>query len=75
MHSYPYWQGYENPPRCECHECTQARYRMSNPFFGSCLAGLGASILGQAQGLGSGLLDQKLGATSTEEQEQSKCLK
>lgn len=22
------WQGL-NPPRCECHECTQARYRTS----------------------------------------------
>ena len=30
------WQGYAgthqgmvNPPRCECHECTQARYKTS----------------------------------------------
>lgn len=58
-------QGYDNFPRCECHECTQARYRMSNPFWGNSLAGVG--ILGQAQGLGSGILSQ---STPTEEQEQ-----
>lgn len=28
------WTGqyYQQRPRCECHECTQARYSMSGPF-------------------------------------------